>query len=157
MSMRTSNVQAQGTFPLLTSIVLLIAVAVGGRFAVGAERDTVLIDSPGNPLLSFRFVFHVGSAQDPKGKEGLAALTSMMISRGGTEELALREVMERLYPMAAGVSAQPDKEVTTLIGRAHRDHLEDFYGVFRDLLQKPRFDAEDFAHPFIGQRGGRRG
>jgi len=127
-------------------LAVLLALAVFGavRFAVGEERDTVLLRSPGNPLVSFRFVFHVGSSQDPEGKEGLAALTSMMVSQGGTEELSLREVMEVLYPMAARVTAQPDKEVTTFIGRTHRDHLEDFFAIFRERLQKPRFDPEDF-------------
>jgi zinc protease len=113
--------------------------------ALGADRDPVILQSPGNPLVSFRFVLHVGSALDPPGKEGLAALTALMLSQGGTEELSLTEVMEALYPMAAEFSSQPDKEVTTFIGRAHRDHLEPYYSVFRDRLQKPRFDPEDFA------------
>ena len=67
-----------------------------------------------------------------------------MLSQGGTEELSLTEVMEALYPMAADFSAQPDKEVTTFLGRAHRDHLEPYYAVFRDRLQRPRFDRKDF-------------
>ena len=112
--------------------------------ALGAERDPVVLKSPGNPLVSFRFVFHAGSSDDPAGKEGLAALTALMLSQGGTEELSLTEVMEALYPMAAGFVAQPDKEVTTFLGRAHRDHLEEYFSVFRDRLQKPRFDPEDF-------------
>jgi len=128
-------------------VVFLMVCVLGAaaRVAVGAERDTVLVKSPGNPLVSFRFVFYVGSSQDPPGKEGLAALTAKMLSQGGTEEMSMREVMEFLYPMAARVSAQTDKEVTTFIGRAHRDHLEAFYSVFRDRLQEPRFDADDFA------------
>jgi len=125
-------------------VLVLCVLGAAGRLAVGAERDTVVLESPGNPLVSFRFVFYVGSSQDPPGKEGLAALTAKMLSQGGTEEMSMREVMEFLYPMAARVSAQPDKEVTTFIGRAHRDHLEKFYSVFRDRLQKPRFDPEDF-------------
>ena len=125
-------------------VLVLCVLGAAARIAVGAERDTVLVKSPGNPLVSFRFVFHVGSSQDPPGKEGLAALTAKMLSQGGTEEMSMREVMEFLYPMAARVSAQPDKEVTTFIGRAHRDHLEEFYSVFRDRLQKPRFDPADF-------------
>ncbi len=112
--------------------------------ALGADRDPVILKSPGNPLVSFRFVLHVGSAFDPPGKEGLAALTALMLSQGGTEELSLTEVMEALYPMAADFSAQPDKEVTTFLGRAHRDHLEPYYAVFRDRLQRPRFDRKDF-------------
>ena len=112
--------------------------------AVGSERDPVILRSPGNPLVSFRFMMHVGSALDPPGKEGLAALTALMLSQGGTEELSLSEVMEFLYPMAAEFSSQPDKEVTTFVGRVHRDHLEPYYAVLRDRLQKPRFDPQDF-------------
>ena len=122
----------------------VLGAAGGVGISVGAERDTVVLESPGNPLVSFRFVFHVGSSQDPPGKEGLAALTAKMLSQGGTEEMSMREVMEFLYPMAARVSAQPDKEVTTFIGRAHHDHLEEFFSVFRDRLQKPRFDPRGF-------------
>jgi zinc protease len=112
--------------------------------ALGADRDPVILQSPGNPLVSFRFVLHAGSAFDPPGKEGLAALTALMLSQGGTEELSLTEVMETLYPMAADFSSQPDKEVTTFLGRAHRDHLEPYYAVFRERIQKPRFDVQDF-------------
>ncbi len=126
------------------ALLMTFLVFASGRLAVGEERNTVLLKSPGNPLVSFRFVFHVGSSQDPPGKEGLAALTSLMLSQGGTEELSMTEVMEALYPMAAGVSAQSDKEVTTFIGRAHRDHLEPFFSIFRERLQKPRFDPADF-------------
>ena len=58
--------------------------------------------------------------------------------------MSLTEVMKALYPMASRVGAQADKEVTTFIGRTHRDHLEDFYAVLRDRIQRPRFDAADF-------------
>jgi zinc protease len=114
------------------------------RPAVGASRDPVVVASPGNPLVSLRFVFHVGSSEDPAGKEGLAALTALSLSEGGTEEMSLTEVMEALYPMAAGFSSQTDKDVTTFIGQAHRDHLATYYELFRDQLLRPRFDPQDF-------------
>ena len=110
------------------TLVLLFAVA---SFA---DHEPVVVESPGNPLISFRFMFHTGSANDPAGKEGLNALTAMMISDGGTRDLSLVQVIEKLYPMAAGVAAQTDREVTTLVGRVHRDFLEDFYAIYRDLL-----------------------
>jgi len=126
------------------ALILLLAVVTSVRLAIGSERDPVVLDSPGNPLVSFRFVFHVGSSDDPEGKEGLAALTALMLSQGGTEELTLKEAMEVLYPLAASVSSQPDKEVTAFVGRAHRDHLEQFFSIFRERLQKPRFAEDDF-------------
>ena len=66
-----------------------------------AAPEPVIVESPGNPLVSFRFMFHTGSADDPAGKEGLNALTAMMISEGGTRDLSLVQVIEKLYPMAA--------------------------------------------------------
>ncbi len=128
----------------LLFMLSVLAVIVAGCLVVGPEHDSVVLDSPGNPLAAFRLVFHVGSSQDPPGKEGLAALTALMLSQGGTEEMSLTEVMKALYPMASRVGAQADKEVTTFIGRTHRDHLEDFYAVLRDRIQRPRFDAADF-------------
>lgn len=125
-------------------MLLALGLIGGGMLTAATEREPVVLQSPGNPLVSFRFVFHVGSSQDPPGKEGLAALTAAMVSQGGTEELSLTEVMEALYPMAAGFSSQPDKDVTTFMGIAHRDHLEQYYAVFRDRIQKPRFDPQDF-------------
>ena len=105
-------------------LLMLSAFGVIGAscLAVGADRSTVVLHSPGNPFVVFRLVFHVGSSQDPPGKEGLSALTGLMLSQGGTEKMSLTEVMEALYPMASRVEAQADKEVTTFIGRTHRDH-----------------------------------
>ncbi|HSF15003.1 MAG TPA: pitrilysin family protein [Vicinamibacteria bacterium] len=130
-------------FPIRTYLAFLTVLGMT-KLTLGADRDVVLLKSPGSPLVDFRFVFHVGSSDDPSGKEGLAALTALMLSRGGTEESSLREVMEALYPMAAAISSQPDKEVTTFIGHAHRDHLEPFYGIFRERILRPRFDPADF-------------
>lgn len=97
-----------------------------------------------SPLISFRVVVRVGSIHDPKGKEGLNELASSMLAEGGTEGLRYHEVLERLYPWAATISVQADKEITTFMGRVHRDHLEEFYDLFAKLILKPRFDEEDF-------------
>ena len=96
----------------------------------GASIRMSLLPSPASPLVAFRVQFRCGAINDPPGKEGLNALTSMVIAQGGTRELTYQEVTERLYPMAATIDAQPDKEVTTYIGKAHRDHLKAYY----DLL-----------------------
>ena len=135
--------QALQALQAMIGSALLVLVASSSGFSQ-ARHPSVIVSSPGNPLVSFRFMFHTGSSNDPAGKEGLNTLTAMMLSVGGTETLSLIEVNEKLYPMAAIVSAEADKEVTTLVGRAHRDFLEDFYTVYRDLLLHPRFDPADF-------------
>lgn len=105
---------------------------------------TTLIPSPDSPLIAFRILVHTGSIYDPAGKEGLNTLTSYVLGAGGTEELTYKEVVKALYPMAASINVQADKEVTVFIGNVHRDHLEPFYNIFSDLLLHPRFDPDDF-------------
>ena len=110
----------------------------------GPGPALTLLPSATSPLVTFRIQFGVGSIDDPAGKEGLNAVTAFTIGQGGTRDLTYREVIDRLYPMAAAVGAQPDREVTTFLGQAHRDHLDEFYALFTDTLLAPRFDAADF-------------
>ena len=65
-----------------------------------------------SPLVSFRFVFRIGAAFDPADKPGLAALTSHMLAEGGTRQLTRKQILDRLYPLAASVSCSVDKEMT---------------------------------------------
>lgn len=103
------------------------------------------IQSPGYPLVTFRIILRAGSVNDPKGKEGLNALTASMLANGGTKDLTYSQVMEKMYPWAAGVGANADQEITTFIGEVHLDNLDAFYKLFSDLLLNPRFDSTDFA------------
>jgi len=140
-------------------VLFVVALAGGARAAQetkmkanpgsargrGAAPETVLLSSPSAPLVTLRIQFRAGSASDPKGKEGLNALTALTIGQGGTKDLTYREITERLFPMAATIDAQPDREVTTFIGQTHRDHLKEFYRLFTGLILAPRFDPGDFA------------
>lgn len=110
----------------------------------GPVPALTLLPSATSPLVTFRVQFGVGSIDDPAGKEGLNAVTALTIGQGGARDLTYREMIDRLYPMAAAVGAQPDREVTTFLGQAHRDHLDEFYALFTDTLLAPRFDAADF-------------
>jgi zinc protease len=98
-----------------------------------------------SPLVSFRIVVRSGSINDPAGKEGLNALTAAMIGQGGSQSLSYQQIVDKLYPWAARISVQADKEVTTIIGEVHRDHVQEFYGLLWELIASPRFDPDDFA------------
>jgi len=111
---------------------------------VGETLRTSLLPVPSSPLVAFRIQYRSGSINDPPGKEGLNALTAMIIGQGGTKELTYREVTDRLYPMAATIGAQADREVTTFIGSVHRDHLKPYYELLSGVLLRPRFDESDF-------------
>jgi zinc protease len=104
----------------------------------------VTLAEPGSPFIAFDIWVRAGSQNDPEGKEGLAALTAAMLSDGATEDRSYQEIIEALYPMAAGYGYGVDKEMTTFTGRIHEDNLEAYYELFRASILAPAFDPEDF-------------
>ena len=121
-----------------------LAAGCGGAGDGDPGAAGIGLQTPNSPLVTVRAMFGTGSVDDPAGKNGLNSLTALMIGRGGTAELTYEELTTTLYPWAASISAQYDKEVTTIIGEVHRDHLEAFYEIFRDLIVAPRLDPADF-------------
>src|SRR5437899_1315195 len=111
--------------------------------AFPSKIPTVLL--PGtSPLVTFRFLFMTGSAFDPPGKEGLAALTASMLAEGGTRSMSYDQIVQALYPIASSVNAQVDKEMTVFTGTTHIENLDHYYALLRDMLLDPGFRAEDF-------------
>ena len=128
-------------------ISLLFALTtgfVGGGLHAKTPVRVTEIHSENSPIVTFRVIIRAGSINDIKGREGINALTALMIAQGGTKELRYQEVAAKLYPWAANVDVRPDKEITVFVGNVHRDHLEKFYKLFGDLLLNPRFDPDDF-------------
>jgi zinc protease len=104
----------------------------------------VTLEEPGSPFIAFNIWVRAGSQNDPEGKEGLAALTAAMLSDGGTADRSYQEILEALYPMAAGYGYGVDKEMTTFRGRVHVDNLNEYYDLFQSAILEPAFDPEDF-------------
>jgi zinc protease len=96
------------------------------------------------PQLNVKLLFTAGSAHDPAGKEGLAALTASMIAEAGSRALTIEQIEDVLYPMAGSFSPQIDKEMTTFTGVIHRDHWMPFLGTVLPQLVDPGFRDEDF-------------
>src|SRR5205814_5659284 len=96
------------------------------------------------PELDVKLLFTVGSAHDPVGKEGLAALTASMISEGGSRDMTIEQIEQALYPIAGSFSPRTDKEMTTFTGRIHRDEWRRFLEIVLPQLLTPGFRTEDF-------------
>ena len=108
-----------------------------------AQIRTVAL--PGNsPLVTFRIVFTTGSASDPLDKPGLAYLTARMLADGGTRDMTYKQIVDALFPMAGGVSAQVDKEMCTFSGATHVDNLSAYYKLLRAMLLTPGWREDDF-------------
>jgi zinc protease len=103
-----------------------------------------LLPVEGNPLVALKILLKVGSANDPSGKEGLAQLTFSLLANGGTRTMTYKDITEAFYPMAASISVQVDKEMSTFSGTIHQDNLEKYYAIFREMLLDPGFREDDF-------------
>ena len=127
---------------VLAAVLVDLAQPMPAR---SAEHDaTTYLPSASSPLVAVRFLFRVGSQDDPPGKEGLAALTAAMVAEGGTKELAYDEILKRFYPMAASLQGECRKEVTVFSGVVHRDNLAKYEKLATAMIATPRFASEDF-------------
>jgi len=106
--------------------------------------EAVVVQKAPSPLIDFKLLFAAGSAYDPPGKEGLAALTAAMLTRAGSRSFTIDQIDAALYPMAASFSARVDKEMTTLTGVVHRDRWDTFIGIALQQLLDPGWRPEDF-------------
>ncbi len=125
---------------VLCALVASLALGV-----TKSENMKTLLQPSRSPLVTFRIVFLTGAAADPAGKEGLASLTAALIAEGGTKDLTYDEVVKILYPMAASVSSQTDKEMTVFSGTCHVETLDAYYGLLRKMLLEPGLRPDDFA------------
>jgi zinc protease len=134
------------TLATLSLATVLFATSADAKVPArnGGSPKTVLLPSAGSPLVSIRLVFRTGAVDDPKGKEGLAALTAAMLGKGGTREHAYPEVLDALYPMAAEIHLRADKEATVFEGTVHRDNLAAYAQMLTAQILEPRFAEEDF-------------
>ncbi|HXS97051.1 MAG TPA: pitrilysin family protein [Candidatus Limnocylindrales bacterium] len=98
-----------------------------------------------SPLVSFRVVFLAGSAADPAEKPGVAYLTAMMLANSGSKQLTYQQISDALYPMAASVDVDVDKEMVTFSGSTHVNNLKAYYKLLRGILLEPGWRADDFA------------
>ncbi len=127
------------TFALLTPVAALGA----NQKTMAAKIASVTVPNR-SPLISFRLIFNTGAASDPKGKEGLAALTAAMLAQGGSRTMSYEQIVEAMYPMASGFGWQIDKEMTTFSGTTHIDNLDKYYGLISQMLLDPGFRPDDF-------------
>lgn len=107
------------------------------------ESNLVLLPVHNDPTVSFRIWFKVGSENDPAGKEGLAAITAAMLTDGSTQKNSYEQILDKLFPLAASYSASSSVEMTVVLGRTHKDNLQEFYPLLMDAILSPGFRQND--------------
>jgi zinc protease len=106
--------------------------------------EIVALPSPSSPLVAIRLLFRVGSIDDPPGKEGLASLTALMVAQASTAKRPYSQLLEDLYPLAAEIDSNTDREVTVFSGTVARAALDTYTGLLEEALLSPAFSDSDF-------------
>ncbi|MGE5314403.1 MAG: M16 family metallopeptidase [Acidobacteriota bacterium] len=127
---------------LIAAALILTTIAAWGKPVMKTD-NAVLLPVKNDPTVSFRLWFKVGSQDDPKGKEGLAAITASMMTDAATKTHSYEEILDRLFPLAASYDASVSVEQTVVYGRTHKDNLKEFYPLLMDAVTKPAFRQED--------------
>jgi zinc protease len=112
--------------------------------AQGLPVGRVFAQPTASPVVEIRVVFSAGSVDDPTGLSGLTYVTVGTMLEGGAGGIEYAERARRLFPMAATISGHVEREQVVFSARVHRDHLDAFYPLFRDVLAAPEFSETDF-------------
>ncbi|HSW29391.1 MAG TPA: pitrilysin family protein [Longimicrobiales bacterium] len=127
-----------------TRLALLSSLALASLLYGCGGGETIALEEKGSPFIAFDIWVKAGSQNDPEGKEGLASLTAQLLADGSTQQDTYQQIIEKLYPMAAGYGASVDKEMTVFRGTVHVDNLEGYYGLLKNALLTPAFSQADF-------------
>ncbi|MBI5630251.1 MAG: insulinase family protein [Elusimicrobia bacterium] len=128
---------------------LILCLFLSGAVSRSGAVSTVALDSP-SPLVKIKIMVKAGSAQDPKGLEGAAALTGFLAIQGNSGDPARPLTKERLAEITRpwGSGAYPtvsvSKETTVFSFTIPREALSQYLDqVLAPLMTKPLFDAKE--------------
>ncbi|MBI4810041.1 MAG: insulinase family protein [Ignavibacteriales bacterium] len=127
---------------ILCTLLLMMTTMTTAEQRI-SNKNLVLLPIKNDPTVSFRIWFKVGSQNDPAGKEGLANITAQMLTDASTQKNSYEQILNKLYPLAAGYSAPVNVEMTVITGRTHKDNLNDYYPLFMDAILQPAFKQDD--------------
>ncbi|MCK5572590.1 MAG: insulinase family protein, partial [Bacteroidetes bacterium] len=130
-------------FGLLLCLLMLVNPSRLLGEDIVPEENIVQLPVQADPTISLRIWFKVGSQNDPEGKLGLANITASMLSEAATQNNTYEQILDKLFPLAAGYGGSCTVEMTVLYGRAHQDNLKDYYPLFMDAILRPAFRQED--------------
>lgn len=143
-------------FALPLRCVLLVAISLGflsvtamtSKAAMNVQKvvspggiEAWLVESRQVPLVTMRFAFSGGAAQDPEGKEGLAHFVSGMLDEGAgdLDSTAFQELQEEL---AVRMEFDAGRDVFTGAFQTLTRNRDKAFELLRLALTEPRFDQD---------------
>ncbi len=128
----------------ISKLPSLASLAPGAPETGSAADVDFVLQKTALPQLNVKLLFRVGSAYDPRGREGLSALAAAMVAEAGSKDRRIDEINKALFPMAGAFRGRVDKEMTTFTGFIHRDNWKAFFDIALPMLTDPGLREEDF-------------
>jgi len=94
------------------------------------------------PLVEFHLIVGAGAAQDPAGKEGLAALTAGTLTRG-TGKLSADELARAIDGLGGRISATPGSDGTIVTAEFLSKDFRAGLDLLRQVLLDPAFARDE--------------
>jgi zinc protease len=95
------------------------------------------------PVLSFVLLSSAGSAEDPQGRQGLAAMTADMLDEGSGSRSAL-DIEDALSRLGAQMDTEVGSDAAVLSLLTLARHCDAALGLLADMVARPRLSDEDF-------------
>ncbi|MBB4796701.1 zinc protease [Brevundimonas bullata] len=111
-------------------------------FRLANGMRVLVAPTEGLPLVSARLNFNAGSANDPAGKPGVAAMTAGLLTQG-TKTKSAPEIATAIEQLGANIGAGSGADFTNIYANAPKDVFGRSLSLMADLVRNPAFAAEE--------------
>ncbi|NOG85427.1 MAG: insulinase family protein [Planctomycetes bacterium] len=125
-----------GELPLFTMPEIWTDTLDNGLRVYGIENNEL-------PLVAFTIALNGGHLFDPKGKSGVAELTSKLMMEG-TVNRTSAELEEAIGLLGAKIDISSSYEETTITVKCLSRHFEATFALVEEILLEPRWDQSQY-------------
>jgi zinc protease len=97
------------------------------------------------PLVRGSLIFKGGEAWEEDNDFGSASVMTAMLRKGGAGNLGPKELDRRLEELSAKISSSMNSPLGTISFKCLDSNLGDVWGIFSDVILRPRFDYSRLA------------
>jgi len=126
---------------LLLTATAAFAQAPVRTIDLGPNAQVWFVEDHTVPIVSFNISLPGGSAQDPRGKAGLASFTAAMLDEGAGE-MNSAAFQRALANRAIQLYARAERDFTVITVSALSEHVGEAMRLLQLALTRPRFDTD---------------
>jgi zinc protease len=112
------------------------------RITLPNQLVVLVFEDHSLPIVSMQLLVDAGSWRDPKGREGLANLTSKALLLGSATR-SVNEINDELDFMGTSLESTCGRDYSTLSLQTLKKHMDRGFDLFLDILTKPSFPEEE--------------